>query len=419
MGLAASQARLISLQARMSDTEYEGQQINQQRQVLANKMNDVYNKALAVEVPTPPSKIDYAYNNAFKTSNVLDKDNIYFQQDDSGNFIAYQKTKAAGQFKPSSFTFNPSLFESAGRPVDNWVLDYTLQADVEIDDSNRDKYKGANGNNISTVPRLTVIVQGQWGTIELGTYLYPQSDGTYINEKGETKTIPSDYDINKLEKKTVIPKGTQVYKNEPKQGEPTRVPGMYKGTYSDVLKQLQEDNGDGSKSELIGTLTNLATKKDSIENLGVIIMGNDIRFCKSADLAAAKEGTKIDTEYYDETTEDKIILGTAIIKETTAKGVIKSFDLNGKEYKVIADGEAYDNTAYEEAMCEYENAKIEYDHQQNEFNKQTSIYQREDKQLELKLTRLDNERNALNTEIDAVKKVIQDATEKGFKTFSG
>ena len=41
------------------------------------------------------------------------------------------------------------------------------------------------------------------------------------------------------------------------------------------------------------------------------------------------------------------------------------------------------------------------------------------KNLELKLTRLDNERNALNTELEAVKKVIDDAIEKGFKTFSG
>ena len=45
--------------------------------------------------------------------------------------------------------------------------------------------------------------------------------------------------------------------------------------------------------------------------------------------------------------------------------------------------------------------------------------QLEDKKLDLKLKRLDTERNALNTEIDAVKKVIQDATDHGFKTFSG
>ena len=94
-------------------------------------------------------------------------------------------------------------------------------------------------------------------------------------------------------------------------------------------------------------------------------------------------------------------------------------EIDGKKVKVASTGELYDELAYDEKMCEYEAAKIEYDNEQNKFNKQTSIYQRQDKQLELKLTRLDNERNALNTEIDAVKKVIQDATEGGFKTFSG
>ena len=78
-----------------------------------------------------------------------------------------------------------------------------------------------------------------------------------------------------------------------------------------------------------------------------------------------------------------------------------------------------DEVKYDKEMNKYNIAKIEYDQEVNELNKQTSLYQRQDKQLELKLTRLDTERNALNTEIDSVKKVIQDATESGFKTFSG
>ena len=62
MGMSASQARLLSLQARMSDVEYEGQQINQQRLVLSNKMNEVMEKMTNMDVPTPPSKQDFLYN---------------------------------------------------------------------------------------------------------------------------------------------------------------------------------------------------------------------------------------------------------------------------------------------------------------------------------------------------------------------
>ena len=62
MGMSASQARLLSLQARMTDVEYEGQQINQQRLMLSNKMNEVMEKMTNMDVPTPPSKQDFLYN---------------------------------------------------------------------------------------------------------------------------------------------------------------------------------------------------------------------------------------------------------------------------------------------------------------------------------------------------------------------
>jgi hypothetical protein len=78
-----------------------------------------------------------------------------------------------------------------------------------------------------------------------------------------------------------------------------------------------------------------------------------------------------------------------------------------------------DDVAYNDAFNEYEYKKHLYDKQQKEINAKTSIIQAEDKNLELKLTRLDNERNAVNTEIEAVKKVVDDNIQKSFKTFSG
>ena len=78
-----------------------------------------------------------------------------------------------------------------------------------------------------------------------------------------------------------------------------------------------------------------------------------------------------------------------------------------------------DQTAYDEAFNDYEYQKNVYDKKQQEINAKTSIVQQQDKNLELKLTRLDNERNAVNTEIEAVKKVVSDNIEKSYKTFSG
>ena len=49
MGLAASQARFLTLTARKSDLEFTGQQINQSRMQLANVTNDLFNVSTTLE----------------------------------------------------------------------------------------------------------------------------------------------------------------------------------------------------------------------------------------------------------------------------------------------------------------------------------------------------------------------------------
>ena len=69
MGLAATQTRFLSLTARKSNIEFQGQQINQQRTVLSNKSANMYAEMLTLAVPVPPSTADfttvqYIYTNA-------------------------------------------------------------------------------------------------------------------------------------------------------------------------------------------------------------------------------------------------------------------------------------------------------------------------------------------------------------------
>lgn len=72
MGMAASQARYLSLAARKTNTEYEGQQLNQQRLNLANQTADLFNQMLTMSVPTCPdsndfTKIQYSYSDGINT----------------------------------------------------------------------------------------------------------------------------------------------------------------------------------------------------------------------------------------------------------------------------------------------------------------------------------------------------------------
>ncbi len=59
MGMAASQARFLSLTARKSNVEYEGQQINQERTALANESSNLYSQLTNMEVPAPPNTSDF------------------------------------------------------------------------------------------------------------------------------------------------------------------------------------------------------------------------------------------------------------------------------------------------------------------------------------------------------------------------
>lgn len=59
MGMAASQARYLALSARKTNTEYEGQQINQQRLNLSNQSADLFNQMLTMSVPTCPDSNDF------------------------------------------------------------------------------------------------------------------------------------------------------------------------------------------------------------------------------------------------------------------------------------------------------------------------------------------------------------------------
>lgn len=59
MGMSASTARFLNLTARKTNTEYQGQQINQQRTTLSTISAEYNSKLLNLKVPTPPSPQEY------------------------------------------------------------------------------------------------------------------------------------------------------------------------------------------------------------------------------------------------------------------------------------------------------------------------------------------------------------------------
>lgn len=318
--MAASQARMLSLLERMSDVEYEGQQINQQRLILSNKMNEVMEQLTNMDVPTPPSKQDFLYN-------------VYSGKTRNGKKI--------------TATLNDDGTFNITKPVSGMVVeDAGLQ----------------NINRIETEDGIELRVNGR------KTYSMAEArklyDGPALEDAITGLRHTFGDDEGKLDENLYT-----VIVNEASDG---------KVTFAFC-----------STDDLL-TGSGLATEDDP----------GQVRVFNPA------QGT------YDETIENVEV-------SFDGMGYVEKVQLPNGEYVDMTIEQQVDEIEYDKAINKYNLKKIEYDKEVNQINKLTSIYQREDKQLELKLTRLDTERNALNTEIEAVKKVIQDSTEKGFKTFSG
>ena len=77
-----------------------------------------------------------------------------------------------------------------------------------------------------------------------------------------------------------------------------------------------------------------------------------------------------------------------------------------------------DDEAFDAAMETYTAKKAIYDKTVADIDAKTTIIQQQDKTLELHLTQLDTEQQAIQTEMDAIKKVIDKNIEETFKTFA-
>lgn len=125
MGMAATQARYLALSARKTNTEYEGQQLNQQRLNLSNQSADLFNQMLTMSVPTCPDStnyttLQYSWSDGINTSVVSDYYRLGTPQEDYNYVVTsyhYEDVYTGGSKKlndpqiqslrTNHFTLNP------------------------------------------------------------------------------------------------------------------------------------------------------------------------------------------------------------------------------------------------------------------------------------------------------------------------
>ena len=247
-----------------------------------------------------------------------------------------------------------------------------------------------------------------------GTYTIEPYDGETLLKKDEAGAAVSNPEPGQL----LIGGRSALSWDEVMAKYGDMIPEHLEASYLDAVKHAFPDDKDIDLNDFYFVVS---TKGNSID-----LTFYDKNEVSSAGLSGATvSGYNYETSTYTETRNydyidiqfdstgriSKFALPTAFDKETGEATAWKWLDVTAKTET--------DEKAYADAMAKYEHKKYLYDQDQLAINAQMSIIQAEDKKLELKLTRLDNERTQITTEIEALKKVIGGNIESSYKTFSG
>ncbi len=363
MGMAASQARFLSLTARKTNVEFEGQQINQQRTSLSNESANYYSQLCNMVVPTPPSSEDYS-----KT--------VY-------TFVDGSETN----------TINSLIAQKDGL----YILNYTQSYETE-----------------NVVSNGSVVTTRQLG-----------ADGTYSYYIGSTKLrAMGTRDVQAMSDAEIEAyKNTDEYLSTLENVEvrdilkmENQYLGMLTEKYGDQgwLVKYQKNSTSGSFEPVFYNHQQVA-EADYSDKTGTSLSG--IKSYVYGQTTETREVKNAKARVEQDTSGRYI---SVFVYETLADGSIKTDDKGneiGTEYELTATTQS-DDRAYNDAMNQYNYNKAKYDQEIQAINAKIEIIHGQDKDLELRLKQLDTEENAISTEIDAVKKVISKNVETSFKTFN-
>lgn len=469
MGMAASQARFLSLTARRTNCEYMGQQINQARTALANESAGLFEKLLALQPPTPPSSLDEKYFT--QGYSFIDP------TDEMRKRIHWESMETADE-PVSSQEFTFTVHTQEPEMVD--VLDpvtglptYTAQLDANgaiileplfdadgITPTMDFLYDGpyeqvpkldADGNQVYEDDGVTPIIYWK-GTGNIVQQQATNDDGslkyTQRLDAGGNPMYEAD-GVTPIMDPVMEPVYTQLNKvlQEKVQEE------VMRDIYTPHVSTLDFSTGDfvdipiesisgltpPTNEEVSRTEVRYATIEHTIYDVDgnltklketapmVMYFDNRERLLGFQELTLNAEliDDPEDPNYYyagDATTG--AMKGNPAVATSDPPG-IENFYLSAVADKPLVyqckeltyNGE-FDECRYQEDMDKYEFDKAAYDYQIEQINLKTKAIQQQDKSLELKLKQLDTDRNAINTEMEAVSKVITKNIETTFKTFA-
>lgn len=378
MGMAASQARLLTITARMHDVEYQAQSIQNAKVQLATKSDEVYQDYLEALDATTLTVKDYNgntisanFNNLWGRNAVDTVINKYAIQDEHGRLIVSEDIKQAydnymtdkGDNTSSPYAF--AIYMIGGKEsvqldklekncddvyaeISNDSEIITSNAYKAIASAKKDMKDLLNGNDYNDLKDKD---KEKYDKLEKTYYnLMYTNYAEKIYNKNVGANSASDYEKYGIE-------------------EYNSADFNY---YVNIFRQIQACGGCVSITEFDGNLGgNAATDGDWLKN-----QLENGRFSISIINTDKKTG--------------EVDISTTSIATDSFVGTTTTTTI--------------DKRAYAKAEAEYEHATKQID--------------AKDKKYDMELSKLETEREALKTEYDSVKKVISDNIERTFGIFS-
>ena len=465
MGMAATQARFLSLTARKSNVEFQGQQINQQRTTLSNESASYYSELCNMVVPTPPSidnytKISYTFNDGAMTNTIttmlanpkrseagekpylisyvqqweddyapVEAASSFISKNNSGFYIGNTQLRLLGEQKrvlEPTITIDGKVYNVAqdenGKPYATTnVTKSSYDTPASEEDINNAKYYSYN---IGTQKIDGVLTKDELANADLpnhiivfGLYdenetdpnkaikILAEKDGNYYIERFETTTESLNRDLTEEELNQIT-----IYDKISKEDQ-TR-----EEAYRFLLNEKYNNNDQNGQWYV-------RYVKDSQTGTEVPYFYNKYKL-ENQDFASGYATTNCYT--IGTTTRTKEVVNAPGTVERDSSGRYISITLFEKNSEGQFDqGITYtlttntitDEKAYNDALNEYNYQQAQYDKKVQDINSKLEIVQQQDKSLELNLKQLDTEEQAINTEMEAVQKVISKNVSDTFGTF--
>ena len=434
--MSASQARLLSLTARQSNLEFEGQQINQQRTNLSNQSANYYNSLLTMTVPTPPSTDDYTTvkyefvigGNDATIKQVLPQDNL-------GNYLVEYTTTLAsiGVQENQAYKITASANNSSTK---HGKLDRVPAGSTDAYDENLQYYVQTfrEDDTHGTLTALTNESERYDKTRLTGNVTYYNK---YGNQVEATEALDGSGDLKDEYTALVTKQSDEIgysLVNIQLADRASYNAALDRGEIVNKFQENTTDNTYGNDDVVTYAASNDATfstvgaeYKEAFLNSGLDInefyqykSSTGIRFAKKEDIERSANNSTISVMTYAvasmQNEHTNTLTGVQIEFDTTGR-ISSMTDAEGNTY-TMTTSTITDDDAYEDAYNQYIYDQYVYDQKQNEINAHIEILQAQDKNLELRLSQLNTEHNAIQTEMEAVQKVLSKNIETSFKTFN-